>query len=210
MFKSSKALRKWSAILFLSLFFIGAGVYQAHYLASAKEGGTYEQLKLFATVFDLVQRNYVENVDSQKHIYGAIQGMLSSLDPHSSFLPPDEYRELQVETKGMFSGIGIEISMKDGIITVISPIEGTPADKAGIKTNDKIIKIGDKNTNDMSLMEAVKLLRGEKGSRVTITVFREGWSQPKDITMVRDVIPIKSVRSHKLEDLNIFKIPHLN
>ncbi|MDA8161832.1 MAG: S41 family peptidase [Desulfobacteraceae bacterium] len=200
MFKSPKALRKWSVIFLFSLFFVGAGVYQAHYLASAREGGTYEQLKLFATVFDLVQKNYVEDVNPQKLIYGAIQGMLSSLDPHSSFLTPDEYKELQVETKGTFSGIGIEISMKDGIITVVSPIEGTPADKAGIKTNDKIIKIGDKITKDMSLMEAVKLLRGEKGSKVTITIFRDGWSQPKSITMTRDVIPIKSVRYRKLED----------
>ncbi|MGB9712084.1 MAG: S41 family peptidase [Dissulfurimicrobium sp.] len=200
MFRSPRAIRKWAVIAAFSLFFIAAGIYQAHYLSAAKEGGTYEQLKLFATVFDLVQRNYVEEVNPQKLIYGAIQGMLTSLDPHSSFLTPDEYKELQVETKGVFSGIGIEISMKDGIITVVSPIEGTPADKAGLKANDKIIKIGNKSTKDMTLMEAVKLLRGERGTKVTITVFRDGWTQPKDFTITRDVIPIKSVHSRMLED----------
>lgn len=200
MFRSLKSFHKWSVIAIFSLFFLAAGVYQTHYLSAAKEGGTYEQLKLFATVFDLVQRNYVEDVNPQKLIYGAIQGMLTSLDPHSSFLTPDEYKELQVETKGVFSGIGIEISMKDGIITVVSPIEGTPADKAGIKANDKIVKIGDKSTKDMTLIEAVKLLRGEKGTQVKITIFREGWTQTKDFTLTRDVIPIKSVRWQRLED----------
>ncbi|MGQ9499607.1 MAG: S41 family peptidase [Dissulfurimicrobium sp.] len=200
MSRSPKSFRKWSVIAIFSLFFIVAGVYEAHYLLAAKEGGTYEQLKLFATVFDLVQRNYVEDVNPQKLIYGAIQGMLTSLDPHSSFLTPDEYKELQVETKGVFSGIGIEISMKDHIITVVSPIEGTPADKAGLKANDKIVKIGDKSTKDMTLLEAVKLLRGEKGTQVKITIFREGWTQTKDFILTRDVIPIKSVRSQRLED----------
>ena len=194
-----KRLRLWSiATLFVSIFLL-AGTYQAHKLASATEEGTYEQLKLFASVYDLVQRNYVTEVEPQKLIYGAIEGMLRSLDPHSSFLKPTDYKELQIETKGSFTGIGIEISLRDGILTVVSPIEGTPAYKAGLKANDKIIKIEGKSTKNMGLIEAVKLLRGPKGTKVTISIFREGWNQLKDVTLTRDVIPIKSVRYHTLE-----------
>jgi len=194
-----KRLRLWSiATLFVSIFLL-AGTYQAHKLASATEEGTYEQLKLFASVYDLVQRYYVTEVEPQKLIYGAIEGMLRSLDPHSSFLKPTDYKELQIETKGSFTGIGIEISLRDGILTVVSPIEGTPAYKAGLKANDKIIKIEGKSTKNMGLIEAVKLLRGPKGTKVTISIFREGWNQLKDVTLTRDVIPIKSVRYHTLE-----------
>ena len=126
--------------------------------------------------------------------------MLKSLDPHSSFMKPEDYKELQIETKGSFTGIGIEISLKDGILTVVSPIEGTPAYKAGLKANDKILKIDDKITKNMTLIEAVKLLRGAKGTNVTISIYREGWRRLKDITLTRDVIPIKSVRSRMLEE----------
>jgi carboxyl-terminal processing protease len=194
-----KSLRLWSCISVLAVVFVLAGIYQAHRLASAKESGTYGQLKIFAAVLDLVQRNYVEEVDPQTLIYGAIEGMLSSLDPHSSFLKPDDYKELQVETKGIFSGIGIEITLRDGILTVVSPIEGTPAYAAGLKANDRILKIGEKTTKNMSLVEAVKLLRGQKGTKVTISILREGWRKLKEITLTRDVIPIKSVRFRTLE-----------
>jgi carboxyl-terminal processing protease len=194
-----KSLRLWSCISVLAVAFVLAGIYEAHRLASAKENGTYEQLKIFAAVLDLVQRNYVEEVDPQTLMYGAIEGMLSSLDPHSSLLKPDDYKELQVETKGSFSGIGIEITLRDGILTVVSPIEGTPAYAAGLKANDKILKIEEKTTKNMSLVEAVKLLRGQKGTKVTISVFREGWRELKEITLTRDVIPIKSVRFRTLD-----------
>ncbi|NPB09675.1 MAG: S41 family peptidase, partial [Thermodesulfobacteria bacterium] len=137
--------------------------------------------------------------DVQELIYGAIQGMLSNLDPHSSFLKPDDYKELQIETKGSFTGIGIEITIRDGVLTVVAPIEGTPAWKAGLKPGDKIIKINGKPTKNMSLMEAVKLLRGPKGTKVTISILRKGWTELKDITLVRDVIPIKSVRYRTVE-----------
>ena len=159
----------------------------------------YEQLRLFSQVLDLVQRSYVKEVDPQELIYGAIQGMLQNLDPHSSFLKPDDYKELQIETKGSFTGIGIEITIRDGILTVVAPIEGTPAWKAGLKPGDKIIKINGKPTKGMSLIEAVKLLRGPKGTKVTISILREGWNELKEITLVRDVIPIKSVRYFTIE-----------
>ncbi len=198
--KTGGSLKLWSLIILLSGTFIFFGFYQANQIASAKVNETYEQLKVFASVLDLVQRNYVEEVDAKKLIYGAVQGMLSSLDPHSSFMRPDDYKELQVETKGSFTGIGIEITLRDGILTVVSPIEGTPAYKAGLKANDKILKIEGKSTKDMNLIEAVKILRGPKGSKVTISIFREGWREIKDVTLVRAVIPIRSVRSKLLED----------
>jgi carboxyl-terminal processing protease len=198
--KNPKSGRYWLVIIVLICFFVVIGTYQAHQLASARENGTYEQLKIFGSVLDLVQRNYVEEIPPQKLIYGAVQGMLKSLDPHSSFMKPEDYKELQIETKGSFTGIGIEISLKDGILTVVSPIEGTPAYKAGLKANDKILKIEDKTTKNMTLIEAVKLLRGAKGTDVTISIYREGWRRLKDITLTRDVIPIKSVRSRMLED----------
>ncbi len=176
------------------------GGYQVQQMARATEDDTYKELKLFSEVLDLVERNYVQEVEPKKIIYGAIDGMLKALDPHSSFLKPEDYKELQIETKGSFSGIGIEIAIKDGILTVVAPIEGTPADKAGLKANDKIIKIEDKSTKNMSLTQAVKLLRGPKGSKVTISIYREGWNQLKEVTIVRDVIPLKSVRSKLLEE----------
>jgi len=199
--KFPKSGRHWLIIIALICVFMVIGTYQAHQIASAREeNGTYEQLKIFGSVLDLVQRNYVEEIPPKKLIYGAVQGMLKSLDPHSSFMKPDDYKELQIETKGIFTGIGIEISLKDGILTVVSPIEGTPAYKAGLKANDKILKIEGKTTKNMTLIESVKLLRGAKGTNVTISIYREGWRRLKDVTLTRDVIPIKSVRSRMLEE----------
>ncbi|MBU2537490.1 MAG: S41 family peptidase [Proteobacteria bacterium] len=160
---------------------------------------TYESLEAFSKVLNLVQENYVEEVDSQKAIEGAIKGMLFTLDPHSSYMKPDDFKELQVETQGSFTGIGIEITMKDNILTVVSPIEGTPAFAKGLKAGDKIVKIGDEQTQDLSLMEAVKRLRGPKGSEVTISIHRKGWADLKEITLIRDIIPIHSVKSKMLE-----------
>ncbi len=168
-------------------------------VAEDDDNTTYHQLKLFSQVLDLVERDYVEPVKPKKLIYGAIQGMLSSLDPHSAFMKPEDFKELQVETKGKFTGIGIEITIKDGVLTVVSPIEGTPAFKAGIQANDKILKINGKSTKNMTLIQAVKLLRGPKGTTVTISIYRSGWNKLKDVKLVRDVIPIKSVRSKMLE-----------
>ncbi|MFC1513079.1 S41 family peptidase [Thermodesulfobacteriota bacterium] len=170
-----------------------------HPSISARTQDTYKNLEIFADVLNIIQKNYVEDVDTQQVIEGAIRGMLTTLDPHSSYMKPDDFKELQVETKGSFSGIGIEITMKDNILTVVSPIEGTPAFKQGLQAGDKIVKIENEPTNDMSLMQAVKKLRGVKGSKVTISIHRKGWSDLKDVTIIRDVIPIHSVRSQVLE-----------
>ncbi len=198
---ATKGFPGYYAVLFIIFMVSVLGFYLVrNQLADATEDNTYHQLKMFTQVLDLVERDYVEPVEPKKLIYGAIQGMLSSLDPHSSFMTPEDFKELQVETKGKFTGIGIEITLKDGILTVVSPIEGTPAFKAGIQANDKILKINGKTTKNMTLIQAVKLLRGPKGTEVTVSIYREGWSQLKDIKLIRDVIPIKSVKSKMLEE----------
>ena len=175
----------------------GTGAYRRCSAESA--GGDYESIELFTDVLSIVKKSYVEEVDTKKLIYGAINGMLSSLDPHSSFMPPDMYKELKIDTKGEFGGLGIEITIKDGFLTVISPIEDTPAFKAGIKAGDQILKINDKFTKDMSIMDAVKLMRGPKGTKVTITIIREGLDKPKEYPLTRDIIQVRSVKSKMLE-----------
>ncbi len=165
---------------------------------TAETGDVYENIEIFAEVLRQIEKNYVESQDSKELIYGAIKGMVQSLDPHSSFMTKEEHQELLIETKGSFSGVGIEISIRDNVLTVVSPIEGTPAYEAGIEPGDKIIKIDDTSSIDMSLPEAVKLIRGPKGSDVKLTVMREGEEKPLEFTIIRDVIPLKSVRNHML------------
>ncbi len=167
---------------------------------SAKTSGTYENLKVFADVLSIVKRNYVEEVDSKDLIYGAINGMLTSLDPHSSFMPPESFKEMQVETKGSFGGVGIEITMRSGVLTVVSPIDDTPAFKAGIEAGDIIIKIDGERTADMGIMDAVKRMRGKKKTKVVLTIVREGVLEPVDYPIVRAIIKIKSVKYEVLED----------
>lgn len=161
---------------------------------SAGSEETYKGLKLFSDVIELVEKNYVDEVDTQKLIQKAIQGMVRSLDPHSSLLPPEAFEELQVDTHGEFGGIGIVITMDKRVLTVISPIEGTPAYRAGIRAGDKIIKVDGIATQDMELWEAVKKMRGPKGTNVVITIFREGSPEPIDFKLERDLIPIESVK----------------
>jgi carboxyl-terminal processing protease len=168
--------------------------------SAGAEGEGYEELKVFTEALSIVRKNYVEDVKPKDLIYGAIKGMLSSLDPHSAFMTPDMYKEMQVETKGEFGGIGIQIGIKEGMLTVIAPIEGTPAYKAGIKAGDKIIKINNEFTKDMSLHDAVSKMRGVPKTPVTITILREGWKETKDFTIIREIIKIKSVRSKLLEE----------
>jgi carboxyl-terminal processing protease len=163
------------------------------------EGEGYEELKTFAEVLSIVRKHYVEEVKTKDLIYAAIKGMLNSLDPHSSFMPPEAFKELQVETKGEFGGLGIQIGLKDGMLTVIAPIEDTPAFKAGIKAGDKIVKISNESTRDMSLQDAVSKMRGAPKTSITISILREGWQEPRDFTLVRDIIKIKSVKSKVLE-----------
>lgn len=159
----------------------------------------YQQLKLFSDVLNLVQDQYVEKVDSEELVRGAVNGMLRALDPHSSFLTPEDYKELQIETKGKFGGIGIEITVRDNVLTVVAPLEGTPADTAGIQSNDKIIKIDGELTQDMSLMEAVQKMRGPKGTKVKLTILRQGEKKPLEFELTRAIIAIRSVRTQPLE-----------
>ncbi|MEJ2183021.1 MAG: S41 family peptidase [Nitrospirota bacterium] len=164
------------------------------------EGEVYEGLKVFTEVLSVVKTKYVEETNTQDLIYDALAGMLKSLDPHSGFMTPDMYKEMQIDTRGKFGGLGIQISMKDGVLTVIAPIEDTPAWRAGIEAGDKIIKIDGESTQDMSLQEAVNKMRGPKGTSVVITIFREGEKEPKDYAIVRDIIEIKSVDAKVVED----------
>ncbi|MEC8956758.1 MAG: S41 family peptidase [Nitrospinota bacterium] len=162
----------------------------------------YNKLKVFSEIISLIESNYVETVKSDTMIEGAISGMVKSLDPHTSYMPPATYKEMQVETTGKFGGLGIEISMRDGILTVVSPIDDTPAFRAGVKAGDKIIKIEDESTLDMTLQDAVSLLRGETGSPINITIFRKNFKAPKEFTIVRDIIKVRSV-VHKLYQADI-------
>ena len=165
---------------------------------SADGSATYEQLKLFTEVLSIVQTQYVDEVAPKDLIYSAIKGTLRGLDPHSSFLDPDSYKEMQVETSGSFGGLGIEITLRDDVLTVVSPIEGTPAYRAGLQTGDRIVKIDGLVTKDMQLPDAVKRMRGKPGTKVTITVVREGWTEPKDFDITREQIRVQSVRSADL------------
>lgn len=166
---------------------------------STDTGATYENLKLFTEVLSIVQSQYVDEVPPKDLVYSAIRGTLRGLDPHSSFLDPDMYREMQVETSGTFGGLGIEITLKDDVLTVVSPIDGTPAHRAGLHSGDRIVKIEGISTKDMSLTDAVKRMRGKPGTKVTISIMREGWTEPKEFTMTREQIHVQSVRSQDLE-----------
>lgn len=166
---------------------------------SARQSDSYENLKVFADALSVVQKNYVEEVDNKELIYSAINGMLTSLDPHSSFMPPESFKEMQVETKGRFGGVGIEITMKEGVLTVVSPIEDTPAFRAGILAGDMIVKIDNVPTKGMTIMEAVKRMRGKKNTKVVLTIYREGEPEPIDFPIIRDIIKIKSVKSEVLD-----------
>ena len=160
---------------------------------------TYSSLKMFTDVLEELEKNYVDDVNSEELIHNAIKGMVGNLDPHSSFMPPEAFEDLQDDTKGEFSGIGIVITMKDGILTVVSPIEGTPAYKAGIHAGDIIIRIDEKSTKDMELWEAVNMMRGPQNKPVHITVIREGEPEAIDFAINRDLIPMESVRSATLK-----------
>jgi len=196
--KQSKHLKV--ALLGLAVFTLGItiGLGRSHKV-SALSNNVYEDLKGFTDVLGIIQREYVEETKPRSLVHGAIKGMLETLDPHSAFMPPENYKELQDETKGRFEGIGIEITLRDGVLTVVSPFEGTPAYKAGIQAGDQIVKIEAEMTKNMTLMDAVKRLRGPKGTKVTITIMREGFSKPQEFSLVRDVIPMRSVRSELLD-----------
>jgi len=158
-----------------------------------------EELRQFTEVFGAIKSNYVENVEDKKLITEAISGMLSGLDPHSTYLDAEGYKELQVGTQGEFGGLGIEVGTEEGFVKVVSPIEDTPAFKAGVKAGDLIIKLDEKPTKGLTLNDAVKIMRGKPKTSITLTIMRKGEPKPIVITVVRDVIKVQSVKSKVLE-----------
>ncbi|MDG1401570.1 MAG: PDZ domain-containing protein, partial [Candidatus Binatia bacterium] len=166
---------------------------------SAVDQDSYDELETFTNILTIVQKNYVEEVGTQELMEGAVNGMLASLDPHSAYLTPELYKELQVDTKGSFGGLGIEITNRSGVLTVVSPIEDTPAFRAGIQPGDQIIKIEEELTKDMSLMDAVKLMRGPRGTDITISIRREGVAEFLEVTLTRENIQIESVKFKTLD-----------
>ncbi len=167
---------------------------------------TYEELKTFSEVLNQVQKHYVDETKPKDLIQGAIRGMLSTLDPHSAYMTPEMYKEMQVETRGEFGGVGIQIGVKDNRLAVIAPIEGTPAYRAGIKAGDFIIKVNEDPTKDLTLMDAVQKMRGPKGSKVNLTIQRDGATDPLVFTLVRDTIKIESVKSKVIENLGYVRL----
>ena len=160
-----------------------------------EEQELYNQLTLFGDVLEQVRRNYVDAPSDKELIEAALSGMMASLDPHSAYLPPKNFEDMQVETKGEFGGLGIEVTMENGLVKVIAPIDDTPASRAGMRPNDLISELDGKPVLGLTLSEAVDLMRGEKGKPITLTVLREGEKEPLEITIIRDTIRIRAVRT---------------
>ena len=189
-------------VLFLMIASLAVGGHEkeAKDKAKAPKSDLYGELELFADAISLIRSDYVDEIDSKKLIYGAMKGMLSNLDDYSQFMEPDEFEEVKSETKGEFGGVGTEISLKDGILTVVTPLVGTPAETAGIKPGDKIVKIDGKITKNITLNEAVKEMRGKPGTMVTLAIWREKDQKILDIPIRRAIIKIKSIKDAKLID----------
>ena len=157
------------------------------------------ELRNFSDIFARIKTDYVEDVDDKTLLENAIRGMLSGLDPHSTYLNPDEYKELKIGTTGKFGGLGIQVGMEDGFVKVISPIDDTPAFRAGLEAGDLIIRLNEKSVKGMTLNDAVKIMRGDPGTDIQLTVIREGADKPLPFTVTRDIISVKSVKSRILE-----------
>ncbi|MCE3240005.1 MAG: peptidase [Deltaproteobacteria bacterium] len=181
----------------IALGFVLAGQWVPNVSAVPRQD--YETLETFTNILSIVKKNYVEDVETKNLVNGAINGMLTSLDPHSAYLTPDLYKELQMDTQGRFGGLGIEITVRNGVLTVVSPIEDTPAFKAGVKPGDMIFKIEDDFTKDMTLVDAVKRMRGPKGSKINLSIKREGNPELINLSLTRDTIRVQSVRNRTLE-----------
>mgnify|MGYP001182371139 CR=1 FL=1 len=197
-----RLVKRHGTPLLLIVLGIGIGLFaSAQWVPNVSAVGRqdYESLEAFSNILSIVKKNYVEDVETKNLVNGAINGMLNSLDPHSAYLTPDLYKDLQSDTQGRFGGLGIEITVKGGMLTVVSPIEDTPAHKAGIKPGDQIFKIEDEFTKDMSLVDAVKKMRGLKGTKINLTIRRENTADLIDVSLVRDIIRVQSVRSRSLE-----------
>ena len=179
--------------------------------ATAASSDTYRQLNLFGEVFERVRADYVEKPDDSKLVESAINGMLAGLDPHSSYMDPNSFREIQVQTRGEFGGLGIEVTMEDGLIKVVAPIDDTPAAKAGVMANDIITKLDDEQVHGLTLNQAVEKMRGPVNTKIKLTIMRKGQDKPIVVTLVRDVIRVKSVRSHtEGDDVGYIRITLFN
>jgi carboxyl-terminal processing protease len=197
---------RYALILLLGVF-VGVGITLERAVQAERTTGKQssqplpiEELRTFTEVFSRIKADYVEPVEDKKLLHDAIQGMLAGLDPHSSFLDPEGFKEMRVGTEGEFGGLGIEVTMEDGFVKVVSPIEDTPAARAGLKTGDLIIRLDNKAVKGMSLNDAVKQMRGKPGSDITLTVVREGSPKPLVFTLARAVIKVQSVKHRMLEN----------
>lgn len=193
-------IRSFKSIILLAAAMIAivVGINAGSVKTFAKE--RYLDLQLFAKVLNYVQQYYVEEVDTKKLIYGGIKGMLKELDPHTNFLPPEIYKEFESETSGEFGGLGIEITLQDGILTVISPIEDTPAWEAGLKAGDKIVEVNGESTKGLSLVEAAQKMKGKKGSVVKLGIYRDGFESPQVFPIKRGTVRIRSVKYTDMQD----------
>src|ERR1700727_146721 len=201
--KGSRMMRKTSLVFLGAI--AGAGLTllatQPHSVlvgssAKAASSDTYRQLNLFGDVFERVRADYVEKPDDSKLVESAINGMLAGLDPHSSYMDPKSFRDMQVQTRGEFGGLGIEVTMEDGLVKVVAPIDDTPAAKAGVMANDIITKIDNEQVHGLMLIQAVEKMRGPVNTKIKLTIERKGQDKPIEVTIVRDVIRVQSVRSH--------------
>ena len=194
-----------------------AGVVATTYIAgpllaqeAEKSGSVYEQLDLFGDIFERIRAQYVEEVDSGELIEAAIDGMLTSLDPHSSYLSPDDAAQMRVQTRGEFGGLGIEVTQEEGFVKVVSPIDGTPADEAGVEAGDFITHVDGESVLGLSLDEAVTLMRGPVGSEIIITLVREGEAEPFDVSIIRDTIKLTAVRTRTEGDTVVLRVTTFN
>jgi carboxyl-terminal processing protease len=179
--------------------------------AKAASSDTYRQLNLFGDVFERVRADYVEKPDDNKLVQSAINGMLAGLDPHSSYMDPNSFRDIQVQTRGEFGGLGIEVTMEEGLVKVVAPIDDTPAAKAGVMANDIIIKLDDEQVHGLTLNQAVEKMRGPVGSKIRLTIVRKGQDKPIEVQLARDVIHVSSVRFHKEgDDVGYIRITQFN
>jgi carboxyl-terminal processing protease len=179
--------------------------------ARAAASDTYRELNLFGDVFERVRADYVEKPDDSKLVESAINGMLAGLDPHSSYMDPKSFRDMQVQTRGEFGGLGIEVTMEDGLVKVVAPIDDTPAAKAGVMSNDIITHLDDEAVQGLTLNQAVDKMRGPVNTKIKLTIMRKGADKAIDVTIVRDVIRVKSVRSHSEgDDVGYIRITQFN